>query len=410
MLVRAVAVVLMSAIANGVLLAYLAHIEHVRPVYEPRPREPDAAPRSEASPVAEPIEVAFLDETAAPTGEPVRRPRPPGAAPSARAAASARAAITAGTAGTAGSGVETAPRPGNEAPGGGHGLMKMRGPELHLDPATAERIAAAGGGAPRDEIHKSGKLESQPGGRAVIHDRVTTVSVEQDGTAHFDDEKYIDPQFHLPIPKIWEVDRMRRELGHALTEWYKDPEAGKRFGPTSELPRHLLAAPGACDSWGSTMCDDPLAPKIEQLVRERKKVLGGFLGGPIDITAWLHRKYVGDPYASRKRKLLDDTREERVAMGLAHRAEQRARSAEIMRGNLERLWARVTDPIARRAALFELWDECGEDEAGNRARAAVIGWIRARLPAGSAGAYTDAELRALDGHRTSRAAFAPYAE
>jgi hypothetical protein len=158
------------------------------------------------------------------------------------------------------------------------------------------------------------------------------------------------------------------------------------------------------------MCDDPLAPKVEQFVRERKQVLGGFLGGPLDITAWLHRKYVGDPYASRKLKLLDDTRDERVAMGLAHRAEQRARSAEIMRGNLERLWARVADPMARRAALFELWDECGEDEAGNRARAVVIGWIRARLPAGSANAYTDAELQALDTHRTSRAAFAPYAK
>lgn len=397
----------MSAIANGALLAYLAHLEHAYLVYPPGPRRPEAAPRPEAPPASRPIEVAFLDDSAQPlVAIPARPGRVPSRAVPRAAAAASRAAIESGT---TGSGAETAPGPGSERPGTGHGLMKMRGAELELDPATAQRIAAAGGG-PRDELHTSGKLESQPGGRAVIHDRVTTVSVEQDGTAHFDDEKYIDPQFHLPIPRIWEVDRMRQELGHVLTEWYKDPEAGKRFGPTSELPRHLLAAPGACDSWGSTMCDDPLAPKVEQFVRERKKVLGGFLGGPLDITAWLHRKYVGDPYASRKLKLLDDTRDERVAMGLAHRAEQRARSAEIMRGNLERLWARVADPAARRAALFELWDECGEDEAGNRARAVVIGWIRARLPAGSANAYTDAELQALDTHRTSRAAFAPYAK
>ena len=79
-----------------------------------------------------------------------------------------------------------------------------------------------------------------------------------------------------------------------------------------------------------------------------------------------------------------------------------------MRNNLDRLWSREQQPIARRAALFELWDECGEDEAGLRARAIVIGWIRAKLPAGSADAYTDEELTALQTRRTSSTAFAPY--
>jgi hypothetical protein len=277
-----------------------------------------------------------------------------------------------------------------------------------LDGATAERIANAGSAAPRDEVKKSGKLQSTPGGGAVIYDRVTTMTVEPDGTAHPDDIPDIDPKFHLPVPKVWEVENMRKELGHQLTEWFKDPEAGKRFGPSSELPRHLQASPGACDSWGSTMCDDPLAPKIEQLVRERKKVLGGFFGGATDITAYLHRKFVGDPYASRKLKLLDDTRDERVAMGTAYRAEQAARSAELMQKNLERLWVKEPHAVARRAALFELWDECGEDEAGLRARAIVIGWIRAKLPKGSASAYTDEEIDALQAQRTSSTPFAPY--
>src|SRR5690606_9996144 len=104
------------------------------------------------------------------------------------------------------------------------------------------------------------------------------------------------------------------------------------------------------------------------------------------------------------------TFDERVAMGTAYRAEQSARSAELMQKNLEWLWAREHDPIARRAALFELWDECGEDEAGTRARALVIGWIRARLPAGSPDAFTAHELELLQTRRTSTAAFAPYAD
>lgn len=285
--------------------------------------------------------------------------------------------------------------------------MRMRGADLTLDAGTAQRIANAPQ-APRDPLRKSGKLESTPGGGAAIYDRVTTVTVDQDGHAHFDDKPDLDLHFHLPIPKLWRVDEMRKDLGNHLAEWFKDPEAGKRFGRTQDLPKHLQASEGACDSWGNTMCDDPLAPKLEKLVRERKKVLGSLFGGAFDITSYLHRKYVGDPYASRKRKLLDDTREERVALGTAHRAEQAARSAELMRNNLDRLWAVEQRPIARRAALFELWDECGEDEAGMRARAVVIGWIRAKLPADSADAFTAGELEALQARRTSTQAFTPY--
>lgn len=289
----------------------------------------------------------------------------------------------------------------------------MRGPDLGLDAGTAERIAISRS-VPSDELRKSGKLQSQPGGRAIVHDRVTTMSVEQDGSAHFEDKKDIDLRFKLPIPKIWEIEEMRKDLGHQLTEWFKDPEAGKRYGRWQDLPRHLQGVEGTCDSYADLMCEDPLAPQIEKRVRERTKSPGGrglfgtILGGPMDITAWLHRKFVGDPYASRKKKLLDDTFDERVEMGVAHRAQQQLRSGEYVRKNLERLWAREQNPIARKAALFEMWDECAEDEAGLRARSIVIGWIRKHLPAGSPDAYTADELTALQAHCTSSRKFAPY--
>lgn len=294
--------------------------------------------------------------------------------------------------------------------GDGAALMRMRGADLRLERGAAERIATGGAGGPRDELRRSGRLEAQPGGRGIIHDRVTTVHVEADGTAHFQDEKDIDIHFTLPIPRVWDVEEIRKDLGHELTEWFEDPYAATRYGPSADLPRHLQASQGACDEWGATMCDDPLAPRVERLVRDRKQVLGKIASGKLNITDWLHRKYVGDPYASRKRKLLDDTFDERVAMGETHRLEQDARSGEYMRRNLERLWNEVADPVARRAALFELWDECGDDEPGLRARVIVIGWIRARLPTGSADAYTEAELAALQARRTSRTPFAPYAE
>jgi hypothetical protein len=410
--VRAAQVVLISAIAHAPLLLYVAGL--TAPV--PRSRRVGVPPGLPLHVVPAPpapapttaIEIAFLvDEPS----DGAQRGVAVGATARTKSPRIGTSTSTTTSTSTSTSTSDAAPAGSARRDDGGAGssLMRMRGADLDLAPGVAERIAAASPVRP-DERRKSGKLESQPGGRAIVHDRVTTMTVDPDGKVHFDDKKDIDPRFKLPIPKLWEVENMRRDLGHELTEWFKDPEAGKRFGTSSDLPRHLQASPGACDSWGAAMCDDPLAPEIEKRVRERKKVNGGFLGGPMDITAWLHRKFVGDPYSSRKLKLLADTLDERVAMGEAHRAQQRARSAEYMRRNVEQLWAREPNPVARRAALFELWDECGEDEAGARARAIVIGWIRARLPAGSEHAYTDAELAALQEHRTSSLPFAPYAD
>jgi hypothetical protein len=408
--VRTGTVVVISTIAHAVLVAMVADWATPpakrRVTWRPAKDQMATATAHDAVPAAaEPIEIAFIVDAPTPT-TPTAIEAPPRTSHRGGGSwiATSRGAAEPGAASTSATPEVTEARGGDSAKSG---LMKMRGADLTLDAGTAERIANAPQ-APRDELRKSGKLQSTPGGGAAIYDRVTTLSVEKDGTAHFDDKPDIDTHFHLPIPRLWEVDRMRRDLGQLITEWYKDPEAGKRFGRMQDLPRHLQASPGACDGWGNTMCDDPLAPKAEQLVRERKKVLGRVYGGPADITAYLHRKFVGDPYASRKLKLLTDTFDERAAMREAHRAEQAARSAELMRNNLERLWAREANAIARRAALFELWDECGEDEAGQRARTVVIGWIRAKLPAGSADAFTADEVATLQARRTSTAAFVPY--
>jgi hypothetical protein len=184
-----------------------------------------------------------------------------------------------------------------------------------------------------------------------------------------------------------------------LQEWYADPYKLTRYGTTSELSELAKAVPGNCDSWGDPMCDDPLAPDAEQRAKRHATTTVG-VGGDGDISAWLMRTYGHfDPYASRKRKLLDDTRAEREEMGEAFRAEQAARSAELMQRNLETLWARVTDPAARKQALWELWSDCADDAAGQRARGMVLGWIRSKLPAGSDGAYTDEDLARLDPFR-----------
>lgn len=304
------------------------------------------------------------------------------------------------------------PGTGSSEPGTGSsgGLMTMRQPELHADAATLSAIAGAGElPAP---THSSGRLENAPGGAAVIHDRVANVRVERDGTAHIDSKPDID--IHLKVPLHLDIKQDLRDIGDSLGEWYADPYAGERYNRTMDLPKHLQAVPGQCDTYGDSMCDDPDAPEARTMKDpDTGDTTAVIAGGKLDLTAYLARKLHGeDVYASRKLALLDATRDERAARGGVYRAEQLARSAELMRDNLAQL--ATSSPAELHRALFELWDECTEGdgptgEAGERARAQVIGWIRAHLPSEGVGAFTASEIAGLDAHRSSKQHFAPYA-
>jgi hypothetical protein len=404
---RAGHVLLISAVAHAALAAVLSQVMLDGKRVE---RHASAPP-----PEPEPIEIAIV----APDPAPVIPVPTSGVAstgvPHARATGSS---ISKGSTITTGPSSSTGELPPSTSDHPGSSLMHMRGTELALDPGTAQRIAEGGGHELPPETKPSGLLSKEPGGKAAIYDRVTTVDVEQDGTAHFHDKPDIDIKLKLPIPHI-DVEEMRQDLGKLLTDWYADPYASTRFGRTQDLSNINLAVPGACDEWGSIWCDDPLAPEREKYAREQKKTSGSILGGTADITAYLHRKFVGDPYASRKKKLLDDTRDERAKMGSEFRAQQLVRSAELIQRNLVRLANAKLPAIETRAAAFELWDECGEAvgeealggdfaQAGQRARAQVIGWIRSHLPQASPDAYTDEEIARLNLHRSSKQPFEPY--
>jgi hypothetical protein len=285
--------------------------------------------------------------------------------------------------------------------------LHMRGSALRLSDGALDQVLDHPS-PPRSVPHVSGKLESAPGGTAVIHDAVTTVTVERDGTAHLHDKPDFD--FHLDLPKLswlrppdesWRD--LKRDLGNTIRAWYRDPYAQMRRATPTELPQQDHVVPGLCERWGDTACQADAPPPPPNPLAH----------GKLDFTAYLARKFhVGDVYAVRKRALLDDTFDERAARGGEFRGEQLARSAETMRRNLEELWATNTDPAARRAALFELWDECAEGEdpigaAGNRARAVVIGWIRTHLPPGSPGAFEADEIAKLSAGRSSRQPFVP---
>jgi hypothetical protein len=303
---------------------------------------------------------------------------------------------------------------GDEAPRGSN-LLGMRGKRTKLalvwSGEALDRFLAATKPLP-PPVEVTGKLRPTGGGEHRVKDAAVTMRVHRDGTVDLAHRPDFKIRFRLPIPSLEQVRSWGKSMGDGIEAWSKDPYAGTRVGSTQDLPRHAQAAPGYCDDFGALGCSPPAESSTP--VVDDDHVFIPFISGHADLSSYLARKTgVGDEYAARKLELLDTTRAERAAIGATYRARQLDRSAELMQRNLERVWTATTDPAARREALFELWDECAEGEsstgtAGARARAMVIGFIRARLPAGTADAFTADEIARLDARRSSAETFAPY--
>lgn len=263
-----------------------------------------------------------------------------------------------------------------------------------------------------DPVEPSGHIQ-QNGREGRIVDPVASYVVHGDGTVDIHSKKDIDIRWKIPLPTPSRILRGARELGDDLAAWKEDPYRDTRVGTFQDLPRHLQAVPGACGTFDDPMCDAESPQKTVGKSMSGDGTVIPVLGGRFDITSYLHRKLIGDPFSSRKLKMLNATRAERVESGAVYRAARLGQSAELMARNLEALWGSTTDPAARREALFELWDECAEGEgvagaAGERARAMVIGWIGTHLPRGQPGAFSADEIARLDARRASKQHFAPY--
>lgn len=430
-------VLAISAAVHAAALAWVAAYTPTRallvPVAPPTVIElVERAPMPEAAP----IDVAFLDApaTAAATAPPttlvaplaaplpaqnlapaqVGRARPPIAPPIAPPQAittSATATDVALATGPVvrnrylemrGPGSLSSPRPGD-----------ARGPRIELPRLEWNPDMPPGPPPPRDET--TGQLD--PSGRGTYRsDQGPFVAkVAADGSVKLKDKRNLNIHLALPSPK---------DLGHAIADWYTDPNKPVGMLP----PDHIETAPYTTEEdWNRTHGTRVSGggglggggTQDDEQVRMAKKGVGDvatvpILAGGFDVSDALMRRHGMDPYASKKLAFLDSTRAERVQIGMRHRAEQLAMAPEIMKRNLDRLWGTIAAPAARREVLFELWDECAEsgtDElsvAGHAARLLVIGWIQAKLPAGSALAYPPEELTAFNAKRTSKARFAPY--
>ena len=375
--------------------------------------EPDARAPAPADPPAAVIEVttaeltvALLDEapadaaTAPAAIEPdLAPPASPPAARGRRAIATGRAAAseTAATGAGAGTGEPGATEPGRSR------WFDLRGGR---DPLGRGRAPIAVSGRLFDgdytpdvsdadpSVPSTGRLAPAGGGTHRSNEGPFVARVARDGGVTLKDRRNFNARLTLPTP---------RRLGKMVSDWYHTPNR-----PVGTLPPDNFVPP-------PVLKHDDAVPPTEQ--RANDPPTGGtipVLGGGFDIGDALMRRRGIDPYAARKLAYLDATRDERAQIGIRHREQQLARTAETVRQNLAWMWSRVPDPAARKQALFELWDEAVEAgspravEAGLAARQLIVEFIRARIPAGSAGAYTAEELAAFNKNKRSAATFSPY--
>ncbi|HEU5057659.1 MAG TPA: hypothetical protein VFU21_14090 [Kofleriaceae bacterium] len=148
-----------------------------------------------------------------------------------------------------------------------------------------------------------------------------------------------------------------------------------------------------------------------------------FGGGAMVLLAWLSfdatdeamRAASEDPYLAQKLRIMDATREERMAVRRQHDAVVMRRALDDLPVYLEAVWQQTAwSPAIRRRILFALWDEAAEEGSehlvagGAEARATIEQFIARRIPPGHRHAFSRGELAELNRIRTSRHAFAPY--
>ncbi len=328
----------------------------------PRPAPPPPPPPEEPPPEPPPIEIVLLDEAAtraAVTTLPLPPPRAGGSAISTHGASRAKT----------GSSSEPAAHAGAEPPGRSR-LMTMRRPELK---------GGLSGSFLDDFLARSKPAEpipDLPGARLDAEIADLRARLRNPDRNHDADR--------IRLVQLQD-ERRRVELQPDGNGTYR----ANRPGFTAKIDRD-----------GKAHLEDKPPVRVE----------GGVV--VVDITELAMRAAGIDPYASEKLRFLDRTRDQRAAIGREHRRELLRQSAQLMRHNIDRLWASTPDLAARKQGLFELWDECAETggaelaAGGAEARKVVADFVKVELTGASA--YTPDELSRLNARRRSKAAFAPY--
>ncbi len=133
-------------------------------------------------------------------------------------------------------------------------------------------------------------------------------------------------------------------------------------------------------------------------------------GVRFDITDMVMRANGEEPYRYEREWFMNATEELRDRLSAQARRRELSTALVALETQVERIWHdERASAVVRRRRLFELWDQCAEDDYGAAARRVVLRFIEQELPAESADAYPASEIASLNRRRVSETEFRPYA-
>jgi hypothetical protein len=183
-----------------------------------------------------------------------------------------------------------------------------------------------------------------------------------------------------------------------------DPILGKLKEKTDDYPLESLGRDGFLykgPQFSAHISMDGSVSFDDKIIRDFKGLSGGF-----DMTDWIMKGKKQDPYRYEKEKFLKYTQKKRDEMAKKAREADIENSLAQLPFTCDDIWRQRSKPAAqRRKALYELWRDVEDTDAGSRAREIIVEYVRRHLPAGSPDAFTDEELAM---YNTGGRKFDPY--
>jgi hypothetical protein len=130
-----------------------------------------------------------------------------------------------------------------------------------------------------------------------------------------------------------------------------------------------------------------------------------------DLNSFVEHVVVGDQInTSEKRRFMQSTAALRERLAASAEAQNVKRAKVSLQGALQHTLARAElSAVQKRLAVFELWDDCANDQTGSDAQVLIETFVRRHMPQDGPLGYSEAELAQLNRGKISRRTFAPYA-
>ena len=222
-------------------------------------------------------------------------------------------------------------------------------------------------------------------GNGYVHEAPTfEAHVARDGVVTFKDKHASAAGLFFPFGALKDLPRPKGPTLESTIRGHFDKRRRAPAEPATEpdpLPNRIDGE--AICPQGST-CDKRPDPTLLQV------------RGNLDRTDEIMRARGQDPYAREKARFLSATFEFRMKLATEARKADMKSALEHLPERLDELWADTRySPRERRRILYELWWETEATPSGERAAAAIIDFVRRRLPCGAADGYSAEELAAL---------------